>query len=516
MANPIASWSEWSQTTIEPYMEAVIHFPSGDVTIYDGDIAAVNIVGRMFESSHILFGPPEPMEATLEIVDIEQNYNPVYNDELTAGTQVDFYLGLRKYGDAGTLGDPQVIQWDEPQQTIYNNQTVWTTVFYTESMLRPGHYYLLVYEYQLDSGEIIQERIQIPDNWFDRTIYAITHLEHVTVIDAQLYEYLPLVEQYGVFYTREWTYDTATHTASIDLVDAMNEALMIDNRPDANKPNTNRVLKAFITTLLDLYSYTPVPQYQDVYSVRVQYTFYEETQAQTIAKGIEACQAAYFFHPDGEAIFCSFDGSYDTDIIITDEDVESYNIQQSSAAAYDSVSVDFMNVALEQKQLLFHENVDLSTSQYHPFTENRVYNLEYVHARSNTAYAQWVYYDWNVSGLDYGTGTWTTIEAYGRCVTGTPSQVISTAGNLPYVISDNYYIQTAAHAQAIVDNLVDFMNLPFNTVELTLAGSYGIWPGARLHLQSNLYNIDADYTVIGINFVYTGSVHTTVTLQRRF
>ncbi len=515
MAFPTASWTDWSQPSIEPFMEITIHFPSGDVTIYDGGISNVSIDGQMFDSSSVLFGPPEPTEASVDLVDYAQRYNPVLNTELVAGIEVEFFLGLRGVGDS--LGPGRIIQWDPDIQVNYNGQEVWATVFHTEHLLEPGHRFLLVYQYTMGSSEIIEERIEIPYEWFDRTIYAITHEEEITVIDAQLYEILGSMESYGTFYAREWSYDTVSHIATIDLVDSMNEALMLDNRASSVLPNTNVDLRTFTTTLLNLYSEVDAIVAADVYTTSLLLSFYEDTQSKTVSNLVQACQAAYFFLPDGSACFCPFTGAYDTDIIITDEDVISYNIQQTSAVAYDYVSVEQANVYLAQEKVIDYTDLDLSAHPILPYTTPRLFHLEYVLGTKTSGSASWVYYTWTVAGLDYGTSQWPALEAYGTCVKANMVPIsVSAIGALPYEISGNYYIQTGEHAQAICSNIEDFLELRYNTVEFTLRGCPSIWSGARIHLQSALYNIDADYVVIAFQYTYNGAVSTTVTAQRSF
>lgn len=515
MAFPVASWEEWSQPSIEPFMEIVIHFPSGNVTIYDGGISNVSINGHMFDSSSILFGPPQPTEASVDLVDYAQTYNPVLNEELVAGIEVEFFLGLRGSGEA--LGPGRIIQWDTDQQVSYNNQIVWATVFYTEHLLEPGHRFLLVYQYTMDGSEIIEERVEIPHEWFDRTIYAITHEEQITVVDAQLYEILGSLEPYGVFYSREWSYDTVSHIATIDLVDNMNEALMLDNRSSGAMPSTDASLRTFTTMLLDLFSPVDSDVANDVYNTTLLLSFYEDTQAKTISNLVQACQAAYFFLPDGSAVLCPFTGAYDTDIVITDEDVITYNIQQTSAVSFDSVIVNQANVYLEQSKIVDYTDLDLSAHPILPFTAARVFNLEYVLGTKTSGSASWVYYTWSIAGLDYSNGQWPALEAWGTCVQANMIPIsTSAAGALPYEIKDNYYIQTDEHAQAICSNIEDFLALRYNTVEFTLRGCPSLWQGARIHLQSNLYNIDEDYVVIDFSYNYTGAVSTTIVAQRSF
>lgn len=515
MAFPTASWANWSQPSIEPFMELIIHFPSGDITIYDGSISNVSIDGQMFDSSSVLFGPPEPTEASVDLVDYAQQYNPVLNTELVAGIEVEFFLGLRDTG--GSLGPGRIIQWDQDIQVNYNGQDVWATVFHTEHLLEPGHRFLLVYQYTMGSSEIIEERVEIPDDWFDRTIYAITHEEEITVIDAQLYEILDSTESYGVFYTREWSYDTASHIATIDLVDNMNEALMLDNRASSSLPSTNVDLRTFTTTLLNLYSEVDAIVAADVYTTSLLLSFYEDTQSKTISNLVQACQAAYFFLPDGSACFCPFTGAYDTDVVVTDEDVVTYNIQQTSAVVFDSVIVNQANVYLEQAKILEYADLDLSSHPVLPFTASRVFNLDYVLGTKTSGTASWYYYTWTIAGLDYGSGEWPGLEAWGTCVHANKIPIsVGASGTLPYEIKDNYYIQTVSHAQAICNNIEQFLDLKYNTVEFTLRGCPSLWPGARIHLQSNLYNIDDDYVVIENHFNYNGAVSTTIVAQRSF
>lgn len=130
MAVPVIDWSDWSASTIEPFMEAVIHFQSGNVTLTDENIVNVQFDALMFDSSHVLFGPPQPITGFLEIIDYNQIYNPITNAELIDNIQIDLYLGINVSGTA----KKQLYGIFFAQEWAYDTSTHITTVDFIDKV----------------------------------------------------------------------------------------------------------------------------------------------------------------------------------------------------------------------------------------------------------------------------------------------------------------------------------------------------------------------------------------------
>lgn len=513
MANPIVEWEEWSQPSIEPFMEAVIHFASGDVVLSDEEIYNVSITAELFDSSYILFGPPSPATATLDIIDFEQAYNPTLNNQLLAGIQVDFYLCMYPALSA-TYGEDIVSSYEQPIPVTYMNEDMYATVIHINSTyLHPRNRYLLEFKYIYDGdSQEVTETFVVPGEWFERHIYALVKEESYTVRSVVIREIEYSKQPYGQFFTQEWSYDSSNHTARVELIDAMNDVLLLDNRVDGLLPSRNSNLKNFLVTLLNLYQepYYIATHFNPV----VPYTFYYATQASTIDNCLIALGASYCFMPDGSSAICDHAGIYDTGIVFTDEDVDDYNIQQTSAVSYDYTQVYVYFPGLETKSVVSYENYSTIPTEPVPLNVDGLFDILYVLTKQ-TNNVEYGTYTWNISGLYWSlTETYGTFAIYGSVLKTSEVAYSNIGGTAPYSIKDCKYIQEADQALQIASYIDSFYTLQYTIIELSFRGCPGIWLGARVTVSSDLYNIDADYMVIKVAFTYDGAVHTTLTLQR--
>ncbi len=484
MAAPRIDWEHWSQYSIEPFMYCVIHFASGDVTITDDNIANISMSLYMFDSSYLLFGPPEPPTCSLEIVDFDQIFNPTNNSELTDNISVDFYLGLHNINYANFY-----VSWDFIHSLTWaqaSNYT-WSTI----NDLEPAPF---------------------------------------------------SVQRYGTFLTQEWTYDTLSHTATVDLIGYTSDLLLTDNRLSGPTPTTNYDLRTFVETMLGLYasdlevslttwqdvseltwsqaaSYTwaSLGQYESSTSITLPYLFYEDTMAATLNNGITALYSSFVYGPDNTPhLFRLF--WYSTGITLTDEDIETYEIKQSSIETYDSVDVHAQVPAKQDNvTLLSLENQEIKWPDTFEYSTPRVYQTYAVETdREDTVY----YAAWNASAVNF---LWrvSTAQYFMKFVVIGSTIVLTdrksstnVVGVTPYTLSTNGYIPSIAYAEDIMSYLTTYIFQKYFTLKVSLRGCYGLWVGAQINLYSELYGIDAPYIITQIEFNYDGAVHTELTLQR--
>ena len=523
MAIPNIDWDEWSQPAIEPFMEAIIHFPTGDVLISDDEISSINFSISMFENSRVLFGPPQPATASMDIVDYDQIYNPLKNSQATDNIQVDLYLGLWPLDKEAILGENIVTSFDQPIFVSYLNEDVWACVVYIDdTFLEPGGRYRLTYTYHFnDSSDYCQNFFDVPALWFERHIYAITEHDQFTVDSVVIQQVFPLKQLYGVFFTQEWSYDTATHITSVDMIDEVSGLLTTDNRLDGPTPSKNVDLHTFIATLLRLYDTRLVDDLLASETVTLPYSFYENSMAATLNNGIEALCASYIYAHDGiPHLFKLY--WYDTEATITDEDVESWEISQSSVAVYDSLNVYAMLPTLQKNStLLSISQQTISQGDVFEYSTARVYNTtlvrfssgEYTDPGTPYVFSRYTANILNFSWNSYQQ-TCDSLEVLGNVVGLAPQLYSNIAGKSPYEIKDNGYIPTLARARYIYTYLSQYIFEKYFIIEATFRGCYGFWIGAKLHVTSEMYDIDGEYIITAISFDYTGSVHTTLTLQR--
>lgn len=523
MAIPTIDWEYWSQPTIEPAMRAVVHFPSGTKTYDDDRLYSVDFSGTAFDSTSTLFGKPSPTTGSISFIDYEQELNPTLNSELTEGIQIDLQLGLKGHYGEGQLG-PNLVREVEPNEYVrYNGDNVWAIPFWTTEILDENATYRLYFDYETASGDAgsmertgtVSELFQRPASWPDYNHFAVLYPEELNVSNFAVQTVASLWQPYGTFYAQEWTYDSSGYTASVDIVDGMNELLLLDNRPDAGIPSENADLSQFLKDLISL----NVPNISsNVEKLQVPYTFYENSQASTVNKIVEALGAMLFFMPDGSIALSQHTGLYNTNITFTDDDLDSYSMQQTSAITMDSAVVYAMlpeNV--ESSEIANFSNIVLDSEDQVPFSRGRVMSVDYIASictdRSTPTYF------WDATKLIFDpfgdtSVTYDAFKVYGHAIDSAALPVANVTGTLPYEVKDNYYIQTREQAQHLVDILDMFIDKKYRILKVSLRGCYGLWFGARVNVQSATYSIDATYVVIGVDFSYSGAVSTTLTMQR--
>lgn len=524
MAIPIVDWEAWSASTIEPTMQVIVHFASGDVIYDDSRIEAISLDLESFNSKSVLFGEPEPSTGSVSFVDYEQELNPTLNDELVAGVQIDIYLGLTGVTSSTQLGPNLVDVVEAHQQVIYNRDTVWAFPFTTTEALDRGTQYMLSFDFEAEDGSAghtqqigtVEELFIAPDIWPENNHFAVTYAEDLVVSNLSVCEVYPILDNFGTFYAQEWTFDSNGSTATVDIIDGLNEILQLDNRASAAAPGEGIFLDTALITLLQLNvdATSQIDHTTDIF--KLPYFFYEETQAATINSAVTALGGMLFMMPDGTAMLCDYTGCYDTGVTLTDDDVESYDISETSAITMDSAEVyALLPSNNESTEIVKYTNLEVTPGDFIPLQAAGVMSVDYLHTSGGDALLP--IYDWDVVNLEYigpSLTTFNELTVYGHVVEPSSIPVYQVKGNLPYSVKDNPYIQSIEQATHLVESLDAFIDMKYRIITITFRGCSGIWLGARLTINSARYNINAQYVVIGISFDYDGAVSTTLTLQR--
>lgn len=524
MAIPNTRWNHWGASTIQPRMRAIVHFPSG-AKVYDSDyISDVRFSINAFDSTQTLFGKPVVNTGSISFVDYDQTLNPTVNDELTEGIEVDLFIGLVGYYDDDQLGPNIVDRQEENVQVTYRGDTMWAIPFWTTVAPELSVRYRLAFDFEMPDGSIgqteqigtVEELFVVPDNWPDYTHLAIVYPENMTVTNLTLQKVTEYWDPYGVFYTQEWSYSSDGGSADVDLVCGMNNLLQLDNRASAAVPTTNASPVDFLKQLIELSGDTldtsdfvsPVDS--------IPFCFYESTQSGTISDLVESLAASLVFLPDGTMALYSYNGYYNTNITLTDDDIDTYDIQQTSSITMDSASVEaLLPTNVESSELARYSNILLDPGDIVPLSAENIMSVDY--ATAVNAEDGLLRYSSDITSVIYESDkatTFDTLVVYGHAVTTNAIAIFNVQGALPYTITSNPYIQSINQAQALVDALDSFIDLKYRVLSITLRGCPGFWPGATITINSAKYGINAKYVIIGIDFSYNGAVYTTLTLQR--
>lgn len=520
MAIPEIDWDEWSQPAIEPFMEAVIHFPTEDVLLSDDEISSINFNIAMFDSSHVLFGPPKPATASLDIIDYSQRYNPMKDSTLVDNLQVDLYLGLRPLNREPSLGPNIVSSYDQPILVKYLDENIWACIFHIDdTYLIPGATYRITYTFTV-RGENLEtkEWFDVSADWFERHIYAVTHREPHVTHNLVIQLLRPLKQLYGVFFTQEWSHDTSNHITTVDMITETSDLLATDNRASGPVPTMNVDLQAFIVYLLRLYDSRLENHLQESDTVILPYSFYEDSMAKTLNSGIEALMASYIYAHDGiPHLFQEF--WYNTDVELTDDDVEYWEFAQSSIAVYDSINVYAMVPTLKQEApLIYLENPEIISGETVYYNAERVYALQTIRTSNDGTSTHDIDYTFDCLSMTWefsaSTIPYSTVEVLGSVVDLSEQAYNSVIGKAPYEIKKNSYIPNLTYAESIYTYLNRYIFKDYFIIKASLRGCYGFWIGAKINVLSELYEISGSYIITEIDFTYTGAVHTALTLQR--
>lgn len=522
MAIPDVDWQNWSQPSIQPRMRATVHFPSGNQVYTDDDIYSVDLNLHAFDSTCSLFGKPSPGTGSLAILDYNQNLNPTYNNQLVAGIQIDLELGLIGYYDPAQLGPNKVVAIKDHEQVLYKNDTVWAFPFDTDVPLEENVQYLLTFNYAMSDGSVgtveqigtVAELFFRPSYWVDSAHYAVTYPVDMDITDLAVRTITDLWYPFGIFYSQEWSYDSSGFTATVDMVDATNDILQLDNRASGDAPFTNANL--LNTTIDYLELSTPVVNTSIESSTVIPFFFYEDSQAATVNALVEALGGMLFPMPDGTYMLCDYRGAYETGVTFTDNDLESYSMEETSAITMDSaIVVAALPNNVESSEIVSFSNLDVAPGDFIPLNTGRVMSVDYINYATDTSLH--IKYNWDVVNLEYIGPSIDTLESlvvYGHMIDTTAMEVSNVQGALPYTIKDNNYIQTTAQAQYLVDALDAFIDLKYRILRVVLRGCPGLWLGGIVTVNSAMYNIQAKYVIIDVDFSYNGAISTLLTLQR--
>lgn len=343
---------------------------------------------------------------------------------------------------------------------------------------------------------------------------------------------------YGRYSTQEWSYDTDTHTATLSFISYLSDFLSYDSRDVMPLPSTGVPVTDILSQFSSLWQHgdtsdthlQTVSEYIDDSLVvdTLRRSFYEDSITETLNQLAQATLLNIYPTMSGTPIiFSGPDGWYDTGVTLTDDNVESFSVEQTSAAQYDSVSVTVHVPKLVQNtQLATFSDYMLEIGEVLPLSIGKVASVDYLQVKNASSTIG--EYTWDVTSVTYTAGNTLDgsydrlsedgvyadeLTVYGTVVSSTERTVTNVSGQATYEI-DSDYVQSVEQANKILDLYTKFLSESVQIVTVNCVGSPGFWLGGRIHVTSDLYSIDDDFVIIGLSVTYTGALSTTLTLQK--
>lgn len=129
-------WERWSTPEIRPIMRATVGLNSGELTFTSDEIQNISFQYDLFDSSYVLMGPPTVPTGSMSIIDYDQKFNPILNQDLTSGSPIVFELGLRDYNEQDPLyeGEQLIsraqikVKYESTSVTVYGRECISLTL----------------------------------------------------------------------------------------------------------------------------------------------------------------------------------------------------------------------------------------------------------------------------------------------------------------------------------------------------------------------------------------------------
>lgn len=322
----------------------------------------------------------------------------------------------------------------------------------------------------------------------------------------------------GVFYVTDWQTDITGVTANVTCCDKLYSLFNTDVTKLKVMPNYSyeNLIKDFFRT------FGIVPAIIGDLSELLTFAYIDGTNADFIKKFAIGALAFIFCDHLGNVVVQDIDRISPVDFTLTDNDqILSVKSKQSAILEYDGVSLVYNRMQIsDEVELLTARGQDIPAATTRSFTsqglsKSPMYAIGhceissdancFVKAISGTPVD--VSYDIkNLVNLD----TTFNITVFGYIIEAVKILLEDTGSNLLSI--DNVYVQNEAYAQRLKALLMKYITLRIPMLDLEVRGNPLIPIGSKLHIVSEMYDIDFTGVLVRQQYKYDGGLSATMSI----
>lgn len=322
-------------------------------------------------------------------------------------------------------------------------------------------------------------------------------------------------DQLGEYYVSDWQTDLTGITANVTALDKLSS--VINNGKTKVPVVANQSYEDLIRSFMQANAITPTVVGN--LSELLTYGFISDTNSDFLSAFSVGALAFIYFNHAGSLQVLDIDRQQSIAFTITDNDqIVSVKSTQSILNKYSGVSLQYVKAQLSDEVELLNNRQQLKATQYVDAYNNQMLSKEPVYGITRTSIRSdsdimLVGYTASSSDITYelvGQPQLFDISLFGSFVEFIDIELADNSDSNLYVKTK--YVQNEPYATHLKALLNKFISMPVPVLELDVRCNPLIPIGAKLHVVSQMYNIDFTGILIRQTFKYDGGLSGTMTI----
>lgn len=322
-------------------------------------------------------------------------------------------------------------------------------------------------------------------------------------------------DQLGEYYVSDWQTDLTGITANVTALDKLSS--VINNGKTKVPVIANQSYEELIKSFMYANAITPI--IVGNLSEPLTYGFISDTNSAFLSAFSIGALAFIFFNHAGSLQVLDIDRKQSIAFTITDNDqIISVKSTQSILNKYSGVSLQYVKAQLSNETELLNNKQQLKVTQYTDVYSNQIFSKEPVYGVTRASIKSdndimLTSYTASSSDITYelvGQSQLFDISIFGSFVEFIDIELADNSDNNLYVKTK--YVQNENYATHLKALLNKFISMPVPILELDVRCNPLIPIGAKLHVISQMYNVDFTGILIRQTFKYDGGLSGTMTI----
>ena len=322
-------------------------------------------------------------------------------------------------------------------------------------------------------------------------------------------------DQLGEYYVSDWQTDLTGITANVTALDKLSS--VINNGKTKVPVIANQSYEELIKSFMYANAITPI--IVGNLSEPLTYGFISDTNSAFLSAFSIGALAFIFFNHAGSLQVLDIDRQQSIAFTITDNDqIISVKSTQSILNKYSGVSLQYVKAQLSNETELLNNKRQLKVTQYTDVYSNQIFSKEPVYGVTRASIKSdndimLTGYTASSSDITYelvGQSQLFDISIFGSFVEFIDIELADNSDNNLYVKTK--YVQNENYATHLKALLNKFISMPVPILELDVRCNPLIPIGAKLHVISQMYNVDFTGILIRQTFKYDGGLSGTMTI----